>query len=300
MFNNVRSTIGNGIGTYTDYATNAQSIQQYGRRSMIITPGVSEPADAVKERNKFLNENSWPSETAQGIATGGAPAYLEVHVAGYTHTLNNDYAPDAEIDEGDTIVDALDKLMTKSQFLTGRRLAANTTTLKNDIEMIRAGDFLRKMLDYTNSNEDLFHGWVDAYRNFYYDVLANDPIYHIRNLRIHTSAGASTEANARQLKPGIFRNYDWPVTGLSRNAFLAQRNDVFVEDIMVDERGNFGLRPRGGATDYLMFIKSNTSGSGGGGSDGGGGKKWKNMSDAEREAYIENHTDEFGNLEEGF
>jgi hypothetical protein len=296
MFNTVRSTIGNGIGTYTAEASNAASVAQFGRRRMIITPGVATQADAEDERDKFLKLNAYPSETGKGVTDPGGPAYLDVHVAGYIHTLNNDYAPDHLIDETDTVATAISTAIGYSQYLTLRKAAANATVIRDDVEMIRNGDFIRKMLEITDNSENIFRGYVDNDRNFNYEIVSTTPQNFIRNYNVHSTSGGEMLVKSRQIVPGIFRNLDNPFSSPNRDAFLEQRRDLFVEDIYVDEQGAFGLRPEGGVSDYLMFIRSNVSAGGGSDDDDGGPGKWvwSEMTDEEKDAYIEKHEGEPG------
>lgn len=260
MWNRVRATIGDGLGTYTLVANNAYSQQRYGLRSTIILPGVDTNTEAAAERDAFLDGHGWPSETP----TGGRSSYrssdmaeLQVTVAGYGHSLNDLYADDVAITPSDGISATLGVVIGDSLYVNARGIATNATKLYDDVEFIAAGELVRKLLHVTDGSGNLFRGWIDGYRNFRYKAITNTPDYYIQDGLVKIAPGDEAVISPRLLQPGIYRNMDMPVTGPHRDNWFADRRDVWVDGVFVDRNGNFVPQPeKTSVSDYQTLYWS--------------------------------------------
>jgi len=243
MYNKVTATIGDGIGTYTAAAENTYSQEAYGLRHEFILPGVETTAEANAERDAFLASHAWPSETPSG---GDASrmlkgiAKLDVYAAGYKSTLNDLYADDTSITPADGVSTALEVVIGDALYVNDRSIGTNSTKLYDDVDLIKTGDLVEKLMAVSDGSSGLFRGWIDGNRNFYYRAIDNTPAYVIRNGKVFGSAGSHAEISPRLLEPGIYRNLDLPVSGPHRDSFFADRRDIWVDGIFVDREG----RPR--------------------------------------------------------
>ena len=244
--NKVISTVGDGIGTYTAAATSAKSIAAYGLRIVYLQPGVETLAAANAERDDYLLKNAWPNEEPSGgDASSLKEPRLDVFVMGYKSTLNNLYADDPAIIPEDGISDALDITIDGSLHINVRSIAANTTTLYDDVELIQSGELVKKLLRVSDGSGtgNLYRGWIDGYRNFYYKQIGSTPIYYVRGGEVFGSPGDRAKVSPRLLEPGIYRDLDSPLSGPHRDSFFEDRRDIWVGGIFVDANGKPRWQP---------------------------------------------------------
>lgn len=242
MRNKVRATVGDGIGTYTAFANNLYSQEAYGIRVAYIQPGVDTLTEANAERDAYLKSNAWPSEKPSGgdASRYGKMAELVVYVQGYKATLDDQYADDVTITPANGISTALSVTITGSLYVNTRALATNATVLYDDVELIPAGELVEKLLAVSDGSGNLFRGVIDGNRNFYYRAITNAPNYVIQGGKVYYSAGDHSDVDSRLLEPGIYRDLDFPISGQHRDAFFADRRDIWVNSVFVDRQG----RPR--------------------------------------------------------
>lgn len=239
MYNRVRATVGDGIGTYTSFYQNLYSQQAYGKREKWLQPGVESESDAAAQAQAFLSSHAWPFDIPAGSNTArfSRDATLDVYAIGYFKSLNDKIAPDEDITPADGVTDALDIVMDDSYYLTARSMDNNTTPLYNDVELIEAGEFTKLLLAVSDSSQNLYRGWVNTRREFYYRQVSATPIYYISGGKFYASSGSSAAIHPRLLQPGVYRNLDVPVTGPNRNSWLEQSNDVWVNSIYLGPDG---------------------------------------------------------------
>ena len=259
MRNWVKATIGDGIGTYTAAAENTYSQARYGEWHEYLLPGVDTSAEAVAERDAFLKAHAWPSEKPTGGDASRMKEYaqLDVTVLGYGHSLNSYYADDVTITPANGIATAINVTITGSQYINVRSLAANATVLFDDVELIKAGDLVKKLLHVTDGSGNMFRGWIDGSRNFYYAAIDNTPNYVIQGGKVYRSAGDSVEVSPRLLQPGIYRDLDFPISGQHRDSWFADRRDIWVDGVFIDKEGRPKWQPEDTSTsDYQTLYWS--------------------------------------------
>jgi len=217
---------------------------------------------------------------------GDKPAHLKVYVMGYKYSINDSFSPSG-IAASDSIATALTTAIGDADYVSVRKIGANTNAIIDDNDKERGWDFIERLLKMSDSSSNLFHGWINENRKFTYKTVDLTPTYYVREGRVFTDSGTSMEMSPRWLAPGIYRDMDSLLTGQNRGGLLNDRNDFLVERVMVDAAGNLGFSS-GDAYDFMVILRANASAPSGGGGDSNKPSKWrwKYMSDAQREWWL--------------
>ena len=237
MYNRIIGIIGDGIGTYTAAQQDLPSQARFGTRTKFIETGTDVAASAVYEAQAFLKRHAWPRERPTGTVFGTDYARLDVTVHGYGSTLNDMYADDIALTPASGVSAALLVTMTDSEYINPRGIVSNTTALYDDVDLIEAGELVKKLLGVSDSSYRLYRGWVDAYRSFRYKVVTSEPTYFMRGGNVYATPGSNAAINPRLLQPGIYRNLDRPASGQHRDSWFADRRDVWVHGVSVTANG---------------------------------------------------------------
>lgn len=249
MYNRVRGIIGDGIGTYTAFYSDTVSQARYGIRTKYLETGTDSSTAAVYEVRSFLNKHAWPNPKPTGSAASlpAGQARLDVTVCGYGATLNDMYGNDVALTPSSGVSAALTVTMNDSDYINPRGITSNTTRLQDDIELIEAGELTKKLLSVSDSSFRLYRGWIDAYRNFRYRVITNEPQYYLRGGQVYATPGSNAAINPRMLQPGIYRDLDYPDHGAHLDSWFADRQDIWVQGVFVGPDGRVRYQPEDAA-----------------------------------------------------
>ena len=283
-YNRVRCSYGTG-GSYCAWGSNTDSQAKYGIREKTLQVSCDTEAGAIDERDRFLEQYAWPPLIpARDLRRMSDEIYLRVYVFGYKYSIGDLDCRNVSVNEGDTISAAVDATVDDAVYVTTRSVDTNSNTVIDDNDKENAWEYLSRLLVMTDSSGNLFRGWIDANRNFFYKIWNLTPAYYVRNGRVYTDAGARVEYNPRWLEPGIYRDLDSVLTGQNRGGLLQDRNDFLVERVFVDEHDNFGFMTADSVADFMMLVRALEQEAGDGGGTGGGGSKWKwgQMTDAQK------------------
>lgn len=263
MFNSVRSiyTDEDGEVHFTAWFDNDYSQAMYGVREEQLDPPTELSTDVIHQINRTLELHGWPPRfPCDQISEPGDRSYLKVYVSGYLHTLNNRVIVPSRFGWVfiKNVDDVIDDIIDDSDYVNKSYIAANNHAIySNAGDGMKYGDFLLDLLDLTDTSENIYHGWIDANRQFRYEALDLTPQYYIKGGKVWADAGAVTEISPRHVRPGVFRVLDFPVSGADKESIFFDRRDVLIEDISVDALGTPSYKPRQSEiSDYIAYMSS--------------------------------------------
>jgi len=272
MFNRVRGTFSWGTEEpedyWTDWKENTTSQTKYGIREEEVDPPTDLVADALLQVQYVIKKHGWPPRfpCAQVKAQDESP-HLKVYVSGYKHTLNNrvityestwwsDLFPDLLSYEDVSVV--IYDIIDNSDYVRLGRIATNDhQILVNSGVGMKGGEFLDDMLEITDTDQNLYHGWIDNQRLFHYEQFDTTPEYFISKGEVYADSGATVAVAPRHIRPGIFRVMDFPVGGKDEGSLFEDRRDVLIEDISIDAGGVPSYKPKQSEiSDYVSYMES--------------------------------------------
>jgi len=106
----------------------------------------------------------------------------------------------------------------------------------------RAWDVLLDVADLSDLNDDPRHIFVDIGRRFTYQKIETSPSYYLRQDAIYSSIGGRVAINPYHLRPGVVRDIAYPVGGQEYSGWLESAQDIYVEEVEVDEDGEVSLK----------------------------------------------------------
>ena len=265
MYNKVKVQYTNddGVVLKTSYKTNSYSIAQYGTREEEVTGLLTDSTDADHQADFILALHGWPPRFAcAGIREIDAAPFLLCYVNGYIHTINDKYAPYESTwpvpVNTETVSDAIEDIIDDSDYVKVQRIGSNSIDVfTDDGEGERAGNYLDKLLEITNSSEQMHHGWVDNDREYYYETEDFVPKYYIKGGRVYADSGGTVLVAPRHISPGVFRVLDLPIIGPDETSLFEDRRDVLIEDISIDPFGVPTYNPVDDTlADYMSYTQS--------------------------------------------
>ena len=263
MCNRIRALYNSGTDStsWTSWAQNTYSQAMYGVREAQFDQAVKDSAEADDAVANVLTFQSWPPKQTVGSFKQMGETKLKIFVAGYMHSLNNRYAPeggDGWWSTNDICSTVLKAVITNSDYITSKSVATNDHKTGDDYsEGRRAGEIFKELLTWTNTSQSVFKGYIDNNRNFYYETDDLTPIFYIKGGRAFVDSGAAVEIAPRQIRPGVARVLDFPISGKDKNSVFADRRDVLIENITVNEHGVPLFQPRNAfINEYMAELAS--------------------------------------------
>ena len=230
--------------SYTDWATNEQSIRRYGRREYIIDAGQYSPDEAGTLRDDRIAISAWPSVSTPlritNVAAGTQPvSRLEVEVVGYWATAFFQYvsATDGGVSKNASDLFS-DVLSSDCPWLLSGQIRSNTDqVIVDDAREIRAGDLLQQVVP------DAWRVWIDSQlRVFYEEIDADNPVLFRRNGQYRDQIGGKRQLNPFGIQAGIVvHDMDWPGTVSNYGGLLQQDSDFIVEEVAVTASGELSV-----------------------------------------------------------
>lgn len=182
----------------TDWATNDDSIDEYGQMEFIETVGAIPEETAPAIRDRHLIQFAWPRSRLVGsVVTGGRPmeAKLGIAVAGFWHTLNWRFL---ETSETAWSSDLLSSIVGNAEFVTAGRIEENTFMAKADCDAMpqRLGDLCEDVIGVGDESGNVWVGGVYEDRKFRYEQAPTTVEYHLKR-------GKVTDSNGVQVLPPL-------------------------------------------------------------------------------------------------
>lgn len=218
-------------GTITA-AQNARSISVYGQKEEIAYLDGYATTPATNYQTANLYDRSWPNPRLVGRTSTNQKNHIKVTVAGYVFTANWQFetAGDATTDNISTWVTEI--IQTDCPYLNVGRIKGNTVQVKKDTPLPkRALDVLFELAALGDGSYNPWRFYVDNDRLANYDIILQDPQYYIHNGIITNTAGVSVAIDSWAVKPGIFRDLDYPVDRPTINSWLLDERDFYVEEV---------------------------------------------------------------------
>lgn len=233
----------------TSDATQAQSIDRYGRREERIDMDNFDLTPAEARRDTYLKVNAWPwARPVSGGMTDpeqDPTPSLSVTCLGYIFTGNWRYVSAALLTDGDTTINAFigDIVDTDCEYLNKGALAANTTAIKATLDIDqRAFDTISDMVELGDASGNFYAAGVYNERYFEYKQMSNAPRYYVMGNRIMHSAGDAQAVNPWTVKPGVFRDQEYVVGRAEQGSWFADARDFLAEEITVGARSGLSWR----------------------------------------------------------
>jgi len=233
----------------TAYATQDQSIHEYGRKEIKIDAGYTSQTNAEAKRDRYLAERSWP--WSRTIATyhepEEIPADLWVYVTGYAYTMQYKYVS-ANAAGSTTLTTLLNNIISNDfDFLTAVRMAPEQTgftslvqdaiTPATGVITERAGAAARRLVDMGDTDSLPYLLYVIEDRMIVYELLSTAVKYYRRAGRYSNNIGGTIHTTSRQYRPGVIRRMDQPVGFLEPGSLLTDRRDMLVGSMEIDDLG---------------------------------------------------------------
>lgn len=234
LANHVRMKYVNGAGA--DQITSAASVQasidRYGQREEIQDAGKFDSVSAEAMRASYLAEYAWPWGRPQ--ASGGEDsASLDVTVCGYVFTANWRHTTQAN-DATDTVHDWISDILTNdcATWLSVGTLEANTTSIERSVDDYkRCWELMQDVIGVGDASGNLYRLFVGNNRYVYYELVNKIPDYYVVKGEICERLAATEAMNPWFVKPGIFRDMDYPVSYMEQGSYLNNVRDVLVEEV---------------------------------------------------------------------
>jgi hypothetical protein len=258
VWNAVRAdyTDESGSRQITAWYTEDESIALFGRKEMILDERYVSTAEAQAAAQAYLAEHAWPAPEVVEIASTQTPG-LFVQAVGYCATANFQYVDTAAADglTGNISAFVSAIIANDCEFL----LAGNVET--NTLQRYRRFDGLRRCWDALEELAEMGdaanHPWlVSVYngRRLNYEMADNDPQLYYRGPKEGVTSGTGA-INAWQVRPGVMRDLTGVVTSARPGSFLAQANDVWVNEVEMSlGRAQPVFKP--GAFDPLALLRA--------------------------------------------
>lgn len=289
LANYVKATYTSGSSTATTAAaTQDLSIARYGRKEELLSLDQLNSTTATALRDTYLAENAWPWARAQDRGRGGQ-ASLDIIACGYIFCAN--WRLTTTADGASSNVGAwIAKIVADdcAEFLLPGGLAANSMTLTRTLQTPqRCWDQLQDLTSLGDASGNLYRMYVENGRRIHYKQVSKTPEYYIVQGQVVTSLAQDRRTlNPYQVKPGVFRDMDWPISIQEPGSYLTDARDMIVEEISVGKNSGLSWRSLefSEAEQAQQQAEYEASGeSGGGGKQGGGGDR--TISDAQLEKW---------------
>lgn len=244
MFNYVTATYidsAGNVGT-TTAASEAQSIARYERREELLSMDNFEQAEAEARRDLHLLRSAYPwSRPDSGVANVsldeiGGP-YLEVTACGYVFAANWRYVSTADGATGNISAWVDSIIGTDCPLLQKGKIESNTFQKKRLLEIPqRAWDTIQELLEVGDGAGGLWRAWVGNDRRLSYERVSTTPNYYIKGGQVFRGSGQGMALNLYKIKPGVYRDIEYPVRRQEYGSWYEQAGDFITEEISVGDR----------------------------------------------------------------
>lgn len=290
MSNYVKATYTSGSSTATTAAAQqAQSIARYGRKEELLSLDQLNSTTATALRDTYLAESAWPWPRPQDQG-GGDEATLDIICCGYVFCMNWRYTTTA--DNSSSNVGAwISSIITTdcADFIVAGSLAANSMSLTKTLQTPqRCWDQILTLVSLGDVNGNLYRIWVENNRRVHYRQVSKIPEYYIFQGNIVTSMAQDRRSvNQFQVKPGVFRDMDWPITRQDPGSYLTDARDMIIEEVSVGKNSGLSwssleFSEAAQIQQQKEYEASGTANDGGGGGGGGGDRT---ITDAQLEKW---------------
>lgn len=220
------------------WATQAQSMAQYGRMEELIVMDGYPQATAEGRRDKVLAERAWPAARPMG-GRAKRESYLEVTVAGYIFTGNNLYVTAADGLTGNANAWVEDIVGTDLEFFSAGRLATNTFQVKRELTVPqRALETLNEITELGDTSQVPWRLFSETGRLLSYQQVDKSPRYYLHSGKIYDSSALKTEVAPWLMEAGVVvRDMEYPVSSPEQGSWLDDGRDIYLEEITASEGG---------------------------------------------------------------
>jgi len=237
----------------TGFTTQAQSINRYGRREIMLTADGEPSATAQERRDLHLAQHAWP--WARPVSFDQSElTELSVTVCGYAFTANWMLAQAADgtnsnlsdwistlvgtayglsSDHGGSVSGAGD-----CEFLKGGTIDANTLQVPEVIEGDpRPWDLIADLVEIGASSSTPWRAWVGADRELHYREIDTEPAYYRRADGVYDGAASDQKVVPWLVQPAVLRDLEFPSSWAERGSWLEDARDLYLDEITVEPHG---------------------------------------------------------------
>lgn len=220
------------------WATQAQSLAQYGRMEELIVMDGYPQATAEGRRDKVLAERAWPAAKPVG-GRRSRESYLDVTVAGYIFTGNNLYVTAADGLPGNANVWIENIVGTDLEFFSAGRIATNAFQVIRELTVPqRAMETLTEIAELGDNSQVPWRIFSETGRRLSYQQVDKTPRYYLHSGKIYDSSALKTEVAPWLMEAGVVvRDMEYPVSSPEQGAWLDDGRDIYLEEITASEGG---------------------------------------------------------------
>lgn len=244
LANSVKATYLSGSSTATTAAaTQTESIARYGQKEELLSLDQLNSTTATALRDTYLKENAWPWPRPQD--QGAGEAFIDFICCGYVFCANWRYTTTADgssSNVGAWISSIVSTDLT--EFLRSGFIAANSLALTKTLQTPqRCWDQMLDLTSLGDASGNLYRLWVENNRYINYKQVSTTPEYYIFKGNIVPSmAQSSNVINPYFVKPGVFRDMDWPIQNTDPGSYLTDARDMIIEEISVGANSGLSWR----------------------------------------------------------
>jgi len=105
----------------------------------------------------------------------------------------------------------------------------------------RAWDVMMDVVDLGDTSGNPYRLYVQNGRRVMYEAIDTEPRYYLRAGSLYDSIGSRMAANPRMMQPAVIRDFSYKA-GLEYGSWLADRRDIYVDEVEVDQDDNLTLK----------------------------------------------------------
>ncbi len=221
----------------TDWATNTESINRYGRREGIVQLPTASQAAADGWATNAVTDGAWPA--VSDPVFGGGEGRLDVDVVGYWATASMRYHTQDILgnkDAGDVIGDIITNDCDWLTELTVASIGTDGQARTRDHQTARAA------IDALLPSH--YRLRVDEQRRVIVEAIDTTPIYYMQTGQLYETPGTARPVDAQAVLAGVaVQDLDWAELSSQVDGRTASASVFILNDFDVDESGT--IIPRG-------------------------------------------------------
>ena len=225
--NAVRSTYSGGT---TSWQTDDNSIARYGRIETTLQHDTLGSGGAGQMATMHLQKYAWPRAYMVSRSDQLQTPALDILACGYIVTTAwQNVAAGVKETDIETLIDNL--ISNDCEFLDVGNIAGNTWGL-SVVEGETPYEQLQYALAFGNASDEQFRYYVGKDRQFYYEKVDYSPRYRVSADGIRERQGGPL-INKRRVRPGVFRDEEWPIIDPPPNSPFESDQDGIVDEVII-------------------------------------------------------------------